>query len=89
MDTTIFEFYPEVMRTVDRLHTVVSQQILIGDPDFDYAVLIIPHHRNAIEVGQLELKYGKDEDLKEMANKMIKDQEEEISEMQRWLKDNR
>ena len=89
MDTTIFEFYPEVMRTVDRLHTVVSQQILIGDPDFDDAVLNIPHHLNAIEVGQLELKYGKDEDLKEMANKMIKDQEEEISEMQRWLKDNR
>lgn len=57
-----------------------------GDADVDFVRGMIPHHQGAIDMARIELKYGKDESLKELAKRIILAQEEEIGFMQNWLR---
>ena len=55
-----------------------------GDADKDFIKMMIPHHQGAIDMAKVELKYGKDKKLRVMAEKIIKAQEKEIAEMNKW-----
>jgi uncharacterized protein (DUF305 family) len=56
-----------------------------GDPDMDFANMMIPHHRGAIDMARIELESGKDPQLRKMAQKIIDDQEREITTFKEWL----
>lgn len=49
-----------------------------GDPDRDFAAMMIPHHRGAIEMAQTELRYGSNEHLRRIAQEIIVEQQQEI-----------
>ena len=55
-----------------------------GDPDQDFAMMMIPHHQGAIDMAQIELRSGKDPMLVEMAKKIIEAQEKEIEQLKKW-----
>ncbi|ASW02691.1 CopM family metallochaperone [Paraburkholderia aromaticivorans] len=55
-----------------------------GDADKDFVAHMIPHHQGAIEMAQVELKYGKDPELKRLAKNIIKAQHDEIAFMKKW-----
>ena len=55
-----------------------------GDADKDFAMMMIPHHQGAIDMAEVELKFGKDPALKEMAQKIIDAQKKEIEEFKKW-----
>jgi uncharacterized protein (DUF305 family) len=55
-----------------------------GDTDKDFVAHMIPHHQGAIEMAQVELKYGKDPELKRLASNIIKAQHDEIAFMKKW-----
>jgi uncharacterized protein (DUF305 family) len=57
-----------------------------SDPDLGFAQMMIPHHQGAIDMAKVEIQYGKDPMLRTMAEKMIKDQEKEIADLEKWLK---
>ena len=57
-----------------------------GEPDHDFVTMMIPHHQGAIDMAKALLLYGKDEQLKRLAQEIITDQESEIQLMQLWLK---
>ncbi len=53
-----------------------------GDIDRDFALMMIPHHQGAIEMAQAELRHGKNEQLRRIAQEIIVDQQQEIAAMQ-------
>ncbi len=56
-----------------------------GDTDKDFAVMMIEHHKGAIDMAKVQLEHGDDPELRALAEKIIADQEKEISQMQEWL----
>jgi len=47
---------------------------------------MIPHHQGAIDMPKVELKYGKDPELRKLAEGIVAAEESEIEMMQTWLK---
>lgn len=52
-----------------------------GDTDADFAAMMIPHHQGAIDMALSELRYGKNEQLRRIAQEIIVDQQQEINAM--------
>jgi len=50
-----------------------------GDVDYDFAAMMIPHHRGAIDMAQAELRHGRNERLRRIAQEIIVEQQQEIS----------
>jgi hypothetical protein len=52
-----------------------------GDIDRDFVAMMTPHHQGAIDMAVIELRYGKNETLKRLAQEIIVDQMQEIDAM--------
>ena len=56
-----------------------------GDPDRDFAAMMIPHHQGAVDMAKVELQFGKNPVLRRLAQGIIVEQLQEIEVMQREL----
>ena len=52
-----------------------------GDIDRDFVAMMAPHHQGAIDMAVLELRYGKNEQLRRIAQEIIVSQMQEIAAM--------
>jgi uncharacterized protein (DUF305 family) len=52
-----------------------------GDVDHDFAAMMIPHHQGAIDMAAAELRYGRNEQLRRIAQEIVVDQQQEIAAM--------
>ncbi len=50
---------------------------MTGDTDKDFALMMAEHHQGAIEMAEIEVKHGKNAELRAMAKKMIAMQKQE------------
>jgi uncharacterized protein (DUF305 family) len=57
-----------------------------GDPDRDFAAMMIPHHQGAVDMAKIELQFGKNPVLRRLAQGIIVEQLQEIEVMQRELR---
>lgn len=66
------------------MNEAMSAAPMTGDPDRDFVSMMVPHHQGAIDMAQVELRYGKDPILRRMAEDIVAAQQKEIAEMRRW-----
>jgi len=52
-----------------------------GDVDRDFVAMMVPHHQGGIDMAVLELRYGKNEQLRRLAQEIIVSQMQEIAAM--------
>jgi uncharacterized protein (DUF305 family) len=52
-----------------------------GDVDRDFAAMMIPHHQGAIDMAQAELRHGRNELLRRIAQEIVVEQQQEIEAM--------
>jgi hypothetical protein len=52
-----------------------------GDVDTDFVAMMVPHHQGAIEMAQAELRHGRNESLRRMAQEIIVTQLQEVTAM--------
>jgi hypothetical protein len=52
-----------------------------GDVDADFAAMMVPHHQGAIDMAQAELRHGRNEQLRRIAQEIIVTQQQEIAAM--------
>lgn len=83
-DTPVDAALTETMST---MHTAMHAAQLTGNPDVDFARLMIPHHQGAIDMAKVELLFGTDARLRRLAQEIIVTQQSEIQVMQRILQE--
>ena len=56
-----------------------------GNADKDFARMMLAHHQGAVAMAEVELRYGKDPELRTLATNIVASQTKEIAQMQSWL----
>lgn len=73
--------------------TVMHEEMMLGiaDPiaDMAFARGMLPHHVGAVDMAEVQLKYGKDPEMLKLAQQIIDAQQPEIEQMQSWIAANK
>jgi uncharacterized protein (DUF305 family) len=64
------------------MDVAMSKIPMVGDPDVDFAAMMISHHQGAVDMAKVELQYGTDSRLRRLAQEIIVTQQSEIALMQ-------
>jgi len=75
-----------LITSMDKMHMAMQAVNRSGDSDVDFVRLMLPHHQAAIDMAKTQLLFGKDPQMRRLAQEIITDQQLEIEVMQRWLK---
>src|SRR5437867_4558966 len=78
--------WSELIASMDKMHMAMGAIKRSGDSDADFVRLMLPHHQAALDMAKTQLVYGKDPQMRRLAQEIITDQQLEIELMQRWLK---
>jgi len=82
-EKSFMDLMHEAMASMDK---AMGSAPMTGDPDHDFAAMMIPHHQGAIDMAKAELLYGKDTALRRLAQEIVVTQEQEIEVMRTRLK---
>jgi len=79
----------DMLRDYTRSMTRMHDEMMIGmgynDPDTAFAKGMLGHHRGAVEMAKVQLKYGTDEAMRQLAQDVITAQQAEIDVLNKWL----
>lgn len=70
---------------MDAMHGEMMTGIADPNPDKAFVRGMLPHHAGAIDMATVQLKYGKNEEMRKLAQEIIDAQQPEIEQMQNWL----
>ena len=67
------------------MHNEMMVGMGYNDPDTAFAKGMLGHHRGAVDMAKIELKYGTDETMRKLAQDIIDSQQLEIDILNKWL----
>lgn len=73
------------MQSMETMNKAMMSQPMTGDADHDFALMMRSHHQAAIDMAKVEIQYGKNPEMKKMAEKVVADQSKEIKQLDIWL----
>ena len=79
------QFMQAMHGSMERMDRQMATAPMNGNADHDFASMMIPHHKGAIDMAKAELIYGKDPVMRRLAQEILVDQQSEIDAMQLWL----
>lgn len=82
------EFGKEYMDSMNDMHEDMMEGMQANDADVAFAKGMLPHHEGAVDMAEIQLKYGKDDTMRKLAEDVIAAQEAEIKQMEDWLEAN-
>jgi uncharacterized protein (DUF305 family) len=71
----------------ERMHREMAIEFT-GNTDVDFVRGMIAHHQGAVDMAKIELAFGKDAKIRQLAEAIVKAQEGEIAMMKAWLAEN-
>jgi uncharacterized protein (DUF305 family) len=79
------EAHTDLMKGMDEMNAMMMKGMTASDIDVAFVCGMIPHHQGAINMAKAELAHGDSDWAKQMAQKVIDAQEQEIADMLNWL----
>ena len=78
-----------LMASMNKMMDKMSSMKMSEDFDMDFANMMLEHHQGAIDMSEIELKSGSDEQMKAMARQIISEQKEEQSKLNDIIKNSK
>ena len=79
----------DILKDYTKSMTDMHNEMMVGmaynDPDTAFAKAMLGHHRGAVDMAKIELKYGDNEEMIKLAQDIIESQQNEINIMKKWL----
>jgi uncharacterized protein (DUF305 family) len=88
MSAMMTDYQKDFMDGMHKTMPLMMGGMMKDDADVAFVCGMIAHHMGAIEMSKTELKYGKNEEAKAMAQTIIDAQLKEIEEMSKWVEAN-
>ena len=79
------DYWSALTTSSHRMHATMDSVTKSGWCDADFVKLMLPHHQAAIDMAKSQLLYGKDPQVRRLAQEIITEQQSEIDLMQLWL----
>jgi uncharacterized protein (DUF305 family) len=71
--------WPDLQQGMEKMHTGMRSIKPSGDNDVDFVKLMTPHHQAAIDMAKTELLYGRDPQMRRLAQEIIADSNRKLS----------
>ena len=84
-ETQMTDILKDYTKSMTSMHNEMMVGMAYNDPDTAFAKSMLGHHRGAIDMAKIELKYGADEEMLQLAEDIIDSQQVEIDIMNKWL----
>jgi uncharacterized protein (DUF305 family) len=68
----------------DRIHDAIVRDFT-GDADVDFVMAMIPHYEGSIDMARIALEYGKDPQIRQLAEHIVNDHRAEREAMLEWI----
>jgi uncharacterized protein (DUF305 family) len=73
------------MSSMNKMMQDMMSLKMTEDPDHDFAMMMKRHHEGAIEMSNIELQQGKNQELKQVAQKIVDDSKKDIAELESFM----
>lgn len=84
-DTQMTDMLKDYTKSMTSMHDEMMIGMGYNDPDTAFAKGMLGHHRGAIDMAKIQLKYGTDDAMRQLAQDIITAQQAEIDILNKWL----
>ncbi|WP_201557253.1 DUF305 domain-containing protein [Psychrobacter sp. 72-O-c] len=84
-DAQMTDVLKDYTKSMSKMHDEMMVSINYNDPDTAFAKGMLGHHRGAVDMAEIELKYGTDTEMLKLAQEIITAQQTEIDTLKKWL----